>query len=293
MDPTPRPAPKAVTVEIAARTDIGKKRESNEDSFLVFRTGRFLERIESNIPEAELGSRYDEGGHIMAVADGMGGAAAGEVASREALVEAFRLILRSPKWLLSLDDPTTRESEIQAYFERTKIYLAGMHAALLRHGQSDPSKAGMGTTLTVAYSVGLDLFVVHVGDSRAYLFREGTLRHMTRDHTVAQTLADSGAIAQEGAAAHPQRHILTQVVGGPGGWLRGDTHHERLKPGDSVVLCTDGLTGPVPDEDIAQVLAGAISSDSACASLVSLALERGAPDNLTVIVARYSGGSAE
>lgn len=282
---------KSVTVEIAARTDVGKRRESNEDAFLVFRTGRFLERIQSSIAEAELGSRYDEGGYVMAVADGMGGAAAGEVASREALVEAFRLILRSPKWLLSLDDPTTRESEIQAFFDRTKIYLAGMHAALLRHGLSDASKAGMGTTLTVAYSVGFDLFVVHVGDSRAYLYREGTLRHMTRDHTVAQTLADSGTIAQEGVMVHPQRHVLTQVVGGSGGWLRGDTHYERLKPGDSVVVCTDGLTEPVPDGDIAQVLGGATSSDSACASLVGLALDRGAPDNVTVIVARYSGGT--
>jgi len=284
---------KVISVDIAARTDIGKRRESNEDAFLVFRMGRFLERIQSSISEAELGSHYEESGYVMAVADGMGGAAAGEVASREALVEAFRLILRSPKWLLTLNDPTTRESEIQAFFDRTKIYVAGMHAALLRHGQSDPSKAGMGTTLTVAYSLGLDLFVVHVGDSRAYLYRDGTLRHMTRDHTVAQTLADSGMIAQEGVAAHPQRHVLTQVVGGHGGWLRCDTHHQRLKPGDSVIVCTDGLTGPVPDEDIARVLGGAASSDSACASLVGLALDRGAGDNVTVIVARYSGESSE
>ena len=280
----------AVAVEIAVRTDIGKRRESNEDAFLVFRSGRFLERIQSSVSEEELGSRYEAGGYIMAVADGMGGAAAGEVASREALVEAFRLIQRSPKWLLSLDDPTTRESEIQAFFDRTKMYLAGMHAALLRRGVTDPSKAGMGTTLTVAYSVGFDLFVVHVGDSRAYHFREGTLRHMTRDHTVAQALADSGAIGREGVTGHPQRHVLTQVLGGHGGWLRGDTHHQRLQPGDSVIVCTDGLTGPVPDEDIAQVLGRTTSSEAACASLVGLALDRGAPDNITVIVARYSDG---
>ncbi len=280
-------------VEIAAHTDRGKKRETNEDAYLVFRTGRFLERIQSNISEEELGSRYDDGGYVMAVADGMGGASAGEVASREALVEAFRLILRSPKWLLSLDDPLTRDSEIQSFFERTNLYLAGMHAALLRHGAEDPSVAGMGTTLTVVYSLGLDLFVLHVGDSRAYLYRDGALRHITRDHTVAQSLADSGAIAQEEVPTHPRRHILTQVVGGGGGWLHGETHHLKLKPGDAVVVCTDGLTGPVRDEEIAGILGGAATSEAACDSLLALALDRGAPDNVTAIVARYSDGASD
>jgi protein phosphatase len=274
-------------IEIAARTDLGKRRETNEDAYLVFRTGRFLERIESSIAEGDLGSRYDTGGYIMAVADGMGGAAAGEVASREALVEAFRLILRSPKWLLSLDDPETRDAEIRSFFDRTKLYLAGMHTALLRRGSADPSVAGMGTTLTVAYSVGLDLFVVHVGDSRAYLYRNGALRHITRDHTLAQTLADAGAIPQQEVPSHPQRHVLTQVVGGHGGWLHGDTHHVAMKPGDAVVVCTDGLTGPVDDDEIAKVLGSTETCEAACDALVALALERGAPDNVTVIVARY------
>jgi PPM family protein phosphatase len=278
-------------VEIAARTDRGKKRETNEDAYLVFRTGRFLERIQSNVSEEELGSRYDEGGYVMAVADGMGGASAGEVASREALVEAFRLILRSPKWLLSLDDPSTRDSEIRSFFDRTKLYLAGMHAALLRHGAEDPSVAGMGTTLTMVYTLGLDLFVLHVGDSRAYLYREGTLRHITRDHTVAQSLADSGNIPQQDVLTHPQRHILTRVVGGSGGWLRGETHHVKLMPGDAVVVCTDGLTGLVGDEEIARILGRAPTSEAACESLLALALDRDAPDNVTAIVARYSDGA--
>src|SRR4249919_1017619 len=163
---------KTPTVDIAARTDRGKKRETNEDAYLVFRSGRFLKRVQSNIPEEDLGSHYDEAGHVMAVADGMGGAAAGEVASRGALVEALRLILRSPKWLLNLDDPVTREDDIQAFFDRTKLYFAGMHAALLRKSAEDPSVAGMGTTVTLAYILGSDLFVVHVGDSRAYLYHD-------------------------------------------------------------------------------------------------------------------------
>lgn len=279
-------------VEIAAKTDRGKRREHNEDAYLVFRSGRFLERIQSNISEHDLGSHFDQGGYLMAVADGMGGAAGGEVASREALVEALRLILGQPKWLLSLDDPDTRASDIQSFFERTKLYVAGMHAALLRHASEDPRVAGMGTTVTVAYSLRSDLFVVNVGDSRAYLYREGTVRHITRDHTVAQSLADAGAIPQEDVATHPERHVLTRVVGGHGGWIRGDTHHVPLQPGDAVVVCTDGLTEIAEDEEIARVLENASSSEKACDSLIELALERGAPDNVTVIVARYTAAAA-
>ena len=277
-----------IHVEISARTDRGLRRETNEDAYLVFRTGRFLQRVQSSIPEEELESRYDVAGHIMAVADGMGGAAAGEIASREALVEAFRLILRSPKWLLSLDNPATRQTEISEYFERTKGYIAGVHEALTRRAQADPSIAGMGTTLTVAYSVGLDLFVAHVGDSRAYVHREGVLRHITRDHTYAQHLADHGAITQEEVETHPKRHFLTSVVGGGVASAGSDLHHLPLKPGDAIVLCTDGLTGLVRDEEIAGILGSASSCDDACDALVALTLERGAPDNITVIVARYS-----
>lgn len=280
--------PTPIHVEVSARTDRGLKRETNEDAYLVFRTGRFLQRVQSSISEEQLESRFDVAGHIMAVADGMGGAAAGEIASRETLVEVFRLILRSPKWLLNLDDPTTRDSEIQAFFERTRGYFAGANDALLRHASADPSVAGMGTTLTVAYSLGLDLFVAHVGDSRAYLYREGRLQHITRDHTVAQHLADRGDISQEDVETHPKRHFLTSVVGGGVELAGNDVHHLHLQFGDAVVVCTDGLTGVVRDEEIAELLRTAPSCDDACESLVALTLERGAPDNVTVIVARYS-----
>jgi len=275
-------------VEVSAHTDRGLKREANEDAYLIFRTGRFLQRVQSSISEEELDSHYDVAGHILAVADGMGGAAAGEIASREALVEAFRLILRSPKWLLSLDDPATRDAEIQAYFERTKGYIAGVHAALTQRASADPTVAGMGTTLTVAYGVGLDLFVAHVGDSRAYLFRGGRLAHITRDHTVAQYLADRGKISQEEVDTHPRRHFLTSVVGGGHESAGGDLHHLALEIGDAVLLCTDGLTGLVRDEEIAEILRQAPCCDDACDALVSRALERGAPDNVTVVMARYS-----
>ena len=278
---------KRTKVEIAARSDRGKKRQNNEDTYLVYRTGRFVERIQSNIPEAELSSQYEDGGYLLAVADGMGGMKAGEVASREALLEGFRLVLRAPRWLLSLDDPTTRESEIEAFFERVQGYLAGMHAALLRQMAADPSKKGMGTTYTAAYSVGFDIFVVHIGDSRAYVLHDGQLKQITRDHTLAQRLADQGAIPQEDVSTHPQRHVLTRVVGGSGGWFRAEIHHTRLHPGDTVLVCTDGLTGCVPDEEIGRVLGSAAHCEEACDSLLTTALDGGAPDNVTMIVARY------
>lgn len=280
--------PHPVRVEISARTDRGLRRETNEDAYLVFRTGRFLQRVQSNIDEGDLDTRFDVAGHIMAVADGMGGAAAGEIASREALIEAFRLILRSPRWLLSLDDPATRDAEVRSFFERVRGYITGMHDALLRHASENPSATGMGTTLTLAYSLGLDLFVAHVGDSKAYLYRDGLIQHITRDHTLAQHLADSGVISQAEIESHPDRHLLTNVVGGHASALQGDMHHVSLQVGDTLVVCTDGLSGQLRDAEIAEILRDAPSCDDACDALVALTLQRGAPDNVTVIVARYS-----
>lgn len=279
--------PNRALVEIAARSDRGKKRENNEDTYLVYRTGRFVERIQSNIPESELASQYEDGGYLLAVADGMGGMRAGEIASREALLAGFRLVLRAPRWLLNLDDLATRDAEIEAFFERVHGYLGGMHAALLRQMAADPSKAGMGTTYTAAYSVGFDLFIVHVGDSRAYVLHDGRLRQITHDHTLAQRLADQGAIPQEDVATHPQRHVLTRVVGGSGGWFRAEMHHMRLHPGDTVLVCTDGLTGTVTEEEINGILGRHETSEETCDALLAASLERGAPDNVTMIVARY------
>ena len=120
------------------------------------------------------------------------------------------------------------------------------------------------------------------------MVRDGLVRHITRDHTVAQGLADSGEISQEEVESHPKRHLLTSVVGGRAESLRGDMHHIALHVGDALVVCTDGLTRVAKDEEIAEVLRTAPSCDDACDSLIGMTLERGAPDNVTVIVARYS-----
>ncbi len=286
--PPPGAPSSRVRVDVGALTHQGKVREFNEDAYVILRTGRYLQRVASSIPESDLPSRFEDAGHLMIVADGLGGHEAGDVASRTALVTTVQLILRSPKWALKLDDPATREAEIQELIARSRIYLASVHAALREQAARDPQLAGMGTTFTGAYALGTDLFVLHVGDSKAYLFREGALRKITRDHTVAQEYADLGAIAQEEVSRHRMHHVLTRAVGGPDEELEGDTHHLGIAHGDRLLLCSDGLTDMADEKDIAAVLAAHAVSEDACRALVDLALERGGRDNVTVIVAGFT-----
>jgi protein phosphatase len=146
----------------------------------------------------------------------------------------------------------------------------------------------MGTTLTMAYSLGSDLFIAHVGDSRCYLHRAGELHQLTRDHTLVGELVDKGLIQPEDAGAHPYRHVITNVVGGPKAGLHAEVHRMTLEPGDTLVLCTDGLTGMVTDDQIATVVQGSTTPRAASEELVRLANERGGRDNVTVVVARYA-----
>jgi protein phosphatase len=145
----------------------------------------------------------------------------------------------------------------------------------------------MGTTMTVAYNLGADLFVAHVGDSRAYLFRGDRLRQLTHDHTVVQVLLDAGEMTREEAASHVLRHALLQAVGRHQGDLVVEVQRLALADGDCLLLCTDGLTEMVPDDRIAEVLGKPVAAGEACRALVDLALEAGGKDNVTAVVARY------
>ena len=141
--------------------------------------------------------------------------------------------------------------------------------------------------MTMAYSVGTDLYVVHAGDSRAYLFRAGELQQLTGDHTFVQTLIDGGANSPEDAKGHRWRHVVTNVIGGPSEGVFAEIHKLALLDGDTLLFCTDGLTQPVDDEAIARVLEHHPDPDDACTRLVDLALSQGGPDNVTAVVARY------
>lgn len=285
---TADPQPVRLQAEIGALTDRGSVRDTNEDAFIVFRIGRFLERMMSNIPEAELPSHTEDSGYLMVVADGLGGHEAGDVASRSALVSALQLILRSPRWALKLDDPATREREIADLLTRARGYLTGIHAVLRRKASEDVRLAGMGTTMTGAFFVGSDMFVLHVGDSKAYLLRDGALRKITHDHTVAQQYADLGVIPQEDVPGHRMQHVLTRALGGPDEDLEGDMYHLQLRAGDRVLLCSDGLTDMANEAEIAGILGNGGTSDASCRALIDLALSRGGRDNITTIVASFT-----
>jgi len=277
-----------LTIDLGALTDIGKHRETNEDAYAVCRIGRTVERILSNLPESMLAPRSEEGGVVMMVADGMGGMAAGEVASHAALARTFQLILNAPKWALRLDDPATRESEIAEMWERARGYLRRVHAEIRSWADQDPNLKGMGTTLTGAYSVGSDLFVLHLGDSRAYLLHDGKVRKITRDHTVAQSYVDMGILRESDEETHRLRHVLTRAIGGPDDTIDADIHALQVVRGDRVLLCTDGLSNLVDEDEMAEVLSTGASSQDACRMLVDLALDYGGLDNITAVVASYA-----
>ena len=279
--------PGRVAAEVAAASHVGNVRDQNEDSYAVFRMGRYLERVASNIPEEALASHREDSGWLMAVADGLGGHSAGEVASTTALASLLRLITRSPRWALRLDDPATRDADIEALLVRTRRYLAGVHDSLRARAAEDTALEGMGTTLTVAYSVGNDLFVVHVGDSRAYLLRGGKLRRITRDHTLAQSYADQGLIPQAEVETHELGHVLTRAMGAGDAQPEGEIHHLDLQHDDRLLLCSDGLTRCVGEGELTALLATFTDSQEACRALVDRALQMGGTDNITAIVARY------
>jgi protein phosphatase len=281
LEPPP-PFSSLVQVDVAGLSHVGKVREANEDHFVVVRAGRYFDVLQTNLPEGEVPARSEEVLHAMVVADGMGGARGGAVASRLALRTLVNLLLSRPDWILRIDDKRAKEVMRRAVERRRQIDVAiGAHAA------GDPALSGMGTTMTAAASLGADLFVVHVGDSRAYLLRGGRLRQLTRDQTVVQLLLDAGELTREEAASHFMRHALLQAVGRHQGDLVVEVQRLKLADGDCILLCTDGLTEPVPDARIAEVLGRPGPAGEACRALVGLALDGGGKDNITAVVARY------
>jgi protein phosphatase len=280
--PVRAPEATEVRIDVAGLSDKGKVREENQDHFLVVRAGRYAETLATSLPAGAIPERSEDRGLVMVVADGMGGQAAGEVASRMVLVTLTHLILNHPEWALKVNEKSA--ADIQ---ERVVARYQALDAALADRMQEDPALKGMGTTLTFAYSIGLDVFIAHAGDSRAYLFHEGSVRQLTRDDTYVQRLVDAGMLSREAAAGHQLRNALTNVLGG--GKRAVDVELERLRVagGDCLLLCSDGLTGTMSDDEIAGILGRTASAAESCRRLVDLALERGAPDNVTAIVARY------
>ena len=281
-DPSPRSISSFVEVDLGALSHAGKVRTNNEDHFLVARFDRSMQTLLTNLPPGHVPEDRGETAYALLVADGMGGEVAGEVASRTAVSVLVDLVLQTPDWILRLDEHLFQEVR-----QRMEQRFQQMQEALIGQATNDPALSGMGTTMTLTCSLGAYLLLIHAGDSRAYLFRQDRLHRLTRDHTLAQSLADIGAIRPQDVATHPLRHLLTNVLGGRSGKVRADCRELRLKDGDQILLCTDGLTDMVSEAAIQEVLRSAGTAADACCALVDLALEAGGKDNVTVVLGRY------
>lgn len=228
----------------AAKSDVGLVRDGNEDSGYV-------------------------GPRLLLVADGMGGHAAGELASSLAIATVADLDVHPP----TNADVLTALAEC---IDRTGEAISEIIT-------QDTALTGMGTTITGLYWLGGRIAVVHVGDSRAYMLREGELAQITHDHTYVQTLVDSGRITEAEAAVHPRRSLLMRALDGINP-VEADLSVREARAGDRYLLCTDGLSGVLTDVEIASILRSG-EPTGVVTRLVDLALERGAPDNVTVVVA--------
>lgn len=272
-----------VTVDAAGLTHAGLVRMTNEDHFLIARFGRFWETVTTSLPENDLPGWADDAGYSLIVADGMGGHAAGEIASRLAIREIVRLAFELPDWIVRIDDRTR-----EAAAARSQARIEKLNEIVTARGERYPNLRGMGCTLTAARNLGRMLQVAHVGDSRAYLLRGGQLMRLTRDHTYVQMLVDSGLMSEAEAATSRARHMLVNAVGGSGDEVRVDVERWALAQGDQVLLCSDGLTDAVEDDVIREVLLDEPTAQDACHALVSRALAGGGKDNITVVVARFT-----
>ncbi len=233
-----------LTLHFAAASDVGLVRDNNEDSGYA-------------------------GTHLLVVADGMGGAAAGEVASSVAVAALARL---------DDDDPGSDLLEALAQaVKRAEEQLAALVDA-------QPTLSGMGTTLTALLRSGSRLGLLHIGDSRAYLMRGGELGPITRDHTLVQSLIDAGRLTKDEAQTHPQRSILTRTLDGTHP-AQPDLSVRELESGDRLLVCSDGLSGVVSEETIAETLTSHVDPQDAVDTLVALALKGGGPDNVTCVIA--------
>jgi protein phosphatase len=272
-----------IDVDMYGLSDRGHVRKNNEDHFLIVRAGRALETVLTNITENPTQTLFEETAYGFVVADGLGGNAAGEVASRQAIYTLLSLALHTPDWQFRWG---AKERNTVAW--RLQDRFRHVNAALLQQATAHATLKGMSTTLTAAVTHGGDLIVGHVGDSRAYLLHDGKLKKLTTDHTLAQHLIERGVHAPDDPLVLELRNILMQALGSAESQCRPEVHEYLIADGDQLLLCTDGLTDMVDEDLIKSVLLESASAKLACRSLVNLALSNGGRDNITVVVARFS-----
>jgi protein phosphatase len=272
--------PREDEIDAHGVTHQGKARKDNQDHFLLCSLRKQLVVRLSSIPEAEgLMSESERLASLAMVADGVGGAARGETASRLALQAVTRYVTRAMRCYYG--SVAEDEADLSRALEESARQC---HAELLRHGEQDFDVRGMATTLTLYLGVWPRGYLLQVGDSRCYLLRDGELTQITRDQTMAQEMVDLGVMKAEDAAGTRLAHTLTSSIGG------SESHPKvtrfDMDWGHVLLLCSDGLTRHVSDARIRDVLRSMTSARQACETLLQEALDGGGSDNVTVVIGR-------
>jgi protein phosphatase len=266
----------SVRVSVFGKTDLGRTRDHNEDTFLVADLSTGNASLQPEVRNHEIGPR----GSLFMVADGMGGAAAGELASAMAADVIHRHMATA--WA---HDGNTAASRF-AFRMREAVELA--NAEIYGYAREHPEVRGMGTTVTAAGIFGNDLYLAQIGDSRAYLIRGNEAIQLTKDQSLMQRLVDAGELTEIEAEQSERRNIILQALG-PDPRVKVDLTHQPVRRGDTLILCSDGLSGLVRREEFAGLAQQHRDPQALCAALIDLANERGGPDNITVITARFEG----
>jgi len=243
-------------VEVGFKSDKGLKRKNNEDASFV-------------IPEE----------NIFMIADGVGGHNSGEIASRTTISKIVEYI-RNNALRKDLD-----AADIEDYFAKC---IEKVNKNVYDLSMRQPENMGMATTVTIAYIDGNDAYITNVGDSRAYLYREGALTQITEDHTYVNALIRKGLITKEEAQFHEKKNIITKAIGGEA-LASPDFFRVSIAPGDVIILCTDGLHGEIGDEVICKIVDAGASMTDTCSNLVNKANQCGGRDNITVICLKIKG----
>lgn len=271
VTPTPQ-----IRATFHAITDCGRTRDHNEDTFLV----ADLATAEPLRITREEAHELTERGMLYLVADGMGGAAAGELASEMAAVEIHRHMVET--WRID------RDSTSERFTQRLRESVERANQLLHNYARENPEVRGMGTTVTVAGVWRDRLYLAQIGDSRGYLVRDGEARQLTRDQSLTQRLVEVGELTEEEAEASERRNIILQALG-PDPRVNVDLSWQSLQRGDVLIICSDGLSTVVRRDDIATAVREMPDIERLAQNLVSLANERGGPDNITVVVVRFDG----
>ena len=267
---------KPIRIAVFGKTDLGRTRDHNEDRFLVADLTRKAASLQPDVRQHYIGPR----GTLLVVADGMGGAAAGELASEMATDTIYAHLLKT--W--NAEDEVTPQRFAYRLKEAVEVANSSIHA----HAKAHPEVRGMGTTTTAAGVLNDHLYLTQVGDSRAYLIRGGEAHQITKDQSLMQRLVEAGELTEEEAAHSERRNIILQALG-PDPKVKVDLTHQEVRRGDVLVLCSDGLSGQVKKDEIAEIVSKTPELSAVCDQLIALANERGGPDNITVVVARFDG----